>query len=209
VPPPKVACAGGTVISGQCYCPNGEWNISGVCGTPQQTNGGGGNTTIINNYNNGTGSGSGGSGDGGQGVDICNAHPGIEACVVNAVQGGSDCNSPPICSGDQAQCSIALSAWRAACPPLPEHDYSDELAEEPTKAPDVADAHPFSMDGLLNGGQWLEGSGSCMQFDPIPINFAGFSSTFQIPDAFCAVSGIIGGLLVALAYFKAAQILLR
>ncbi len=57
---------------------------------------------------------------------------------------------------------------------------------------------------------FLPGSGACFSFDPIPIFFNGQGQDVVLDqDAWCTVAQLLRALVLMVAYFKAAQILMR
>jgi len=54
------------------------------------------------------------------------------------------------------------------------------------------------------------GGGSCVVFDPINLQFGGFSQSVDINNSsWCLVSQLLGALVLMVAYFKAAQIMMQ
>lgn len=66
---------------------------------------------------------------------------------TEAVAGGNDCSSPPVCTGDTLECRLILEAWRIRCG----KGKSSVLSDDCTKQPDC-DGDPIECAILIQ--QW-------------------------------------------------------
>ncbi len=176
-------------------CPAGTVLSGGSCVSPP-TGGGGG--------------GGGGSGGGSTPPGTCTAG---EVCNDSA-SGGYDCNAAPSCAGDTVLCNIDFQAWHAQCPGhMPNHGAdADYLAGrlQAGASGTWTDEDDSDLSSKLDASGFLANSGACQVFDPIDVAFGG--STAHIDwsgGGWCLVSQAIGSLLLALAYFRAFQIISR
>lgn len=90
----------------------------------------------------------------------CSTHPETLACVVNSVSGGTSCNSPPSCSGDQALCAVVYQTYETRCL-LDPQDPADKSAIDQalTDYNTAVDAHKDQIEeqgakGQDAGGIW-------------------------------------------------------
>ena len=132
------------------------------------------------------------------------------ACVQgNSDSGGIDCGAAPVCSGDQILCNIDYQDWKARCPSLPPGpDPQTYLDSQPTNGSTAFTDGPTTP--TFDNSGFLSGSGACVQFDPINVSVLSQSVTLDIANSsWCLVSQLLGALVLLMAYFKAAQIVLR
>jgi hypothetical protein len=121
---------------------------------------------------------------------------------------GDACDHPVVCtSGDEAQCMMTRYLQHLDCNSTTDFDPNDPGNTEP----DISGLTPAAI--TTNGGDMTSGfdatgfigGGACPEF--APINVMGMSLNFN-SDAFCSVMSLIGALVLAGAYFKAARVVL-
>jgi len=106
-------------------------------------------------------------------------------------------------------CNIDLQDWKQNCPgKWLGDDPAAFLTSQPqdgTSAFTDGDANPtFDSSGFMSS------SGACVQFDPISFSAGGQGATLDLSNSsWCLVSQLLGALVLLVAYFKAAQIILR
>jgi hypothetical protein len=132
-----------------------------------------------------------------------------DACLGDVkVTGDPDnCNTPPLCTGGVFECNTLRAILKLTCRGQVTWDNGD-----PNNQPaDISGLTPAAItsDGgdLASGfdaGGFL-GAGSCPEFPTVSV--MGMSLDFNV-DSFCTVMQLLGALVLATAYFKAARIVL-
>ena len=63
----------------------------------------------------------------------------------------------------------------------------------------------------LDSAGWLGGSGACLNFDAISFSLGGHSVSIDVNNSasWCYIIAALGAVLLAMSYFKAAQIIMR
>lgn len=138
---------------------------------------------------------------------------------VSGYAGGTDCVTPPVCTGDAATCGAARTEWATVC--QVHKDLAGDSA--PTSADDLANGGTYDQTSVwtsagssgdavadsANQGNYDEsglgvGSGKCPMADlSVPLG----SQSFTIPlSEGCVIGPWIHGIVIAMALFWAAQI---
>lgn len=118
--------------------------------------------------------------------------------------GGTDCASPPVCTGESISCNIDYQAWHARCDSSTDADLASAIGSVdavPTSSVDVS-----AM--LSESGPAPNSAGSC----PAPTQVTlwnGRTLTLDLWQPLCTFASYIQGVVLALAYFFAGLIQIR
>lgn len=125
------------------------------------------------------------------------------------VTGGTTCDAPPVCTGNELECAQLYQQWKSNCPgQLPGGDPQPYLDQQPTSGATAFDSGGTTP--AFDSSGFLGGSGSCVNFDPITMSFGGVSQVFDLNNtSWCLVSQLLSALVLMVAYFRAAQIVMR
>lgn len=186
-------------------------------------------TTTVNNYTGGstsgakpgdvqggTGTAGGDTGGGGTGTGSGNGDdPG-----AGSFSGGTDCTTPPVCTGDAVLCGTARSNWALLCKlhkdvgsDDPKPDISAPAPGEPNKgdlwgSPGGAGTGNGVVDSAMAGNFDMSGFGigtECPMED-LEISFNGQSASLPLSQG-CVVGPWLRGIVIAFALFYAAMIM--
>lgn len=204
------ACGAGTSWSnGQCVatCPSGSTkDSSGICQPSSCPTG-----QVSSN---------------GQCVTQCasNQHQDGTRCVDNnAANGGTDCTSPPVCTGDQALCNIDYQAWATRCAANPGNAADGDLSQMYTKSTDSVGSVMGRYQSQLSSSPLVHAAdsfftvnvgGSCPQLTIPAAEFmgkniwAGLDGNFLCTGTVDTILGLASYVLLALAAFQAFRIAL-
>jgi hypothetical protein len=174
--------------------------------------------TTVNVYNTSTGTTSsgqqaadGGSPGGGQPQGTNPAHA-SSAGGNGTLSGGTDCNSPPVCTGDSVLCGIARTQWSTTC--QVHRDLAGTSAPVPTSPPTQSSVWQngtvtgdSEADAANQGNYNTSGFGYSQQCPLKDISFAFGGNTITIPmQDKCWIGVWLRALVLAFAAFAAAKI---
>lgn len=160
-------CPAGQQKNGAGYC-SGSGNVSS-CGGPGQPVC---NVNIVSSspgaFGNGTGDGSGGCGTAGQ-----------PAC--NTLSGGTDCATPPICTGDPILCNTDYQTWKIQCGTQSDIDtaITAGIQAENSGSSDLLNSANGTVIDV--GAMYQSQQASTATLQDIIINMGGWAGTVTVP----------------------------
>lgn len=179
--------------------------------------------TTVNNYNNTGGAANNGaqSGDSGNAPDSPNAPPGSPNGPApssssggpgnkGTASGGQDCNTPPICAGDEPTCAVVSQVWLSRCKGGDQGQSNDGDTTVPGldgigEGPGAGFMRDVSVLDKLDG-TGFGGAGQCPQMPTIEIPMFNVEFTQEWPQ-WCEILGMAGNIILLLAGFIALRIL--
>ena len=148
--------------------------------------------------------------------------PNTGQCVSdNQASGGTDCQAPPVCRGDQALCNIDYQAWAARCAADPGKGTADDLSQMYTKTGDSVGGVMGKYKDQLQSSPLVHAAdnfftvnvtGTCPQLTIPPAEFmghniwAGLDGNFFCNGTIETILGLASYVLLALASFQAFRI---
>lgn len=124
--------------------------------------------------------------------------------------GGQTCGAAPFCSGDPVVCQVLHQQWRTRCQLELTYGTDSDVSMGGEADPGPYDPNAVFEEGdgdgwfdQLDASGWLAGS-SCPQFEPIEV--MGTTIDFGQID-YCWIFAMMHALVLAAAYFRAAQII--
>lgn len=198
-------------------CPNGQPPVNGMC-TAQYGNCPNGQPPVAGqcqpgyaNCPNGAQPVDGQCSVGGE-CDPATDPDGCEGAGDDNAGGGVSCDAQPFCSGDIIMCNVLQQQWQTRC--ATERAFGTDPDAAIGDDADAGEYDPNSVfeEGEGDGGNWdLDASGwlggsACPTFPAVSV--MGTTIDFGQID-YCWIFGMMHALVLAMAYFRAAQIIGR
>ncbi len=145
-----------------------------------------------------------GSGDNGTQCGNGVTSNGVGGCVGDSVVGGSDCVSPPVCSGDAVQCDQDFQAWHTRCSTDSDSDLATALGTVTRPVSTEMDVSTLISE---TAGPATVAAGSCPA--PPSVSIEGHTVSLNLFVQLCTFAGYISYFVLAVGYLSAAYVFFR